>query len=65
MRFTGAPVHEAVRMASLNPANLLGLGHDTGSLEPGKSADVVVFSRDFGQVHAVFWRGRQVFGAAC
>ncbi len=60
MRFTGAPVHEAVRMASLNPANLLGLGRDTGSLEPGKSADLVIFSRDFGKVHAVLWRGKPV-----
>jgi N-acetylglucosamine-6-phosphate deacetylase len=60
LRFTGAPVHEAVRMASLNPANLLGLDRDTGSLEPGKSADLVIFSRDFGKVHAVFWRGSPV-----
>ena len=57
MKFTGAPVHEAVCMASLNPANLLGLGRRTGSLEPGKSADVVVFSRKFDKVRAVFWQG--------
>jgi N-acetylglucosamine-6-phosphate deacetylase len=57
MRLSGAPVHEAVRMASLNPATLLGLGRRTGSLEPGKSADLAVFSRDFGKVHAVFRRG--------
>jgi N-acetylglucosamine-6-phosphate deacetylase len=56
--FTGAPVYEAVRMASLNPANLLGLGRRTGSLEVGKSADVAIFSRDFARVHAVFWKGR-------
>jgi len=57
MRLSGAPVHEAVRMASLNPANLLGLGRRTGSLEPGKAADLVVFSRNFGSVHAVFSKG--------
>lgn len=60
LRFTGAPVHEVVRMASLNPANLLGLGGTTGSLEPGKSADLVVFSRDFGKVRALFWKGTLV-----
>jgi len=61
MRSTGAPVYDAVRMASLNPANLLGLGRRTGSLEPGKSADLVIFSRNFGKVHAVFWGGESVF----
>lgn len=60
MRYTGAPVHEAVRMASLNPASLLGLGRRTGSLELGKSADVAVFSRDFGKARAVFWKGTAV-----
>jgi len=60
MRFTGAPAHAAIRMASLNPANLLGLGRRTGSLEPGKSADVVVFSRSFDKVRAVFWKGKSV-----
>ncbi len=58
LRITGAPVHEAIRMASLNPANLLGLGRFTGSLEPGKSADLTIFSRDFGKVHALFLRGK-------
>ena len=50
IKFTGAPVHEAVRMASLNPANLLGMGRRTGSLEAGKSGDIVVFSRKFDKV---------------
>ncbi len=60
MRFSGAPVHEAVRMVSLNPARLLGLGRRTGSLSPGKLADVVVFSRDFRKARAVFWKGTAV-----
>ncbi len=65
MRSTGAPVHEAVRMASLNPANLLGLGRCTGSLEPGKSADLAIFSRDFSKVLAVFCRGISCTRAVC
>ena len=60
MRFTGAPVHDAIRMASLNPASLLGLGHRTGSLEPGKSADLVIFSRNLGKVRILFWRGNPI-----
>ncbi len=60
IRFTGAPVHAAVRMASLNPASLLGLGRRTGSLAPGKSADVAIFSRDFSRARAAFWKGTAV-----
>jgi len=62
--FTSAPVHEAVRMASLNPATWLGLSRRTGSLEAGKSADVVVFSRDFAQVQAAFWKGKLIHSQA-
>ncbi len=60
IQFTGAPIHEAVRMASLNPANLLGLGRHTGSLEAGKSADVVIFTRKLGKVRAAFWKGNRL-----
>lgn len=57
MGFTGAPVHEAIAMATLNPAKMLGIARRTGSLEPGKLADLAVFSRDFGKTRAVFLKG--------
>jgi len=38
---------DAVHMASFNPARLLGLGRDLGSLEVGKRADLVVFDKQF------------------
>jgi N-acetylglucosamine-6-phosphate deacetylase len=38
---------EAVQMASLNPARLLGLDRERGSLEVGKRADLVVFDKRF------------------
>jgi len=42
----GLPVWEAVRMITLNPARLLGVDKEIGSLEVGKQADVVVFDED-------------------
>lgn len=47
MVFGKISLHEAVRMASLNPARLLRLNGQVGSLEPGKWADLVVFDQDF------------------
>jgi N-acetylglucosamine-6-phosphate deacetylase len=38
----GARLHEAVRMASLTPAERVGMADEIGSLEPGKRADIVV-----------------------
>ena len=43
----GVPVHEAVRMASLTPARVIGAASRKGSLEPGKDADIVIFGDDF------------------
>jgi N-acetylglucosamine-6-phosphate deacetylase len=41
------PLYEAVRMASLNPAEALGWSDRIGSLEPGKYADLVLFDDQF------------------
>ena len=35
------PAHDVLRMATLNGAQALGLGHEIGSLEIGKSADII------------------------
>jgi len=42
MHASGVPLPETIRMASLTPARILGLGADIGSLEVGKRADLVV-----------------------
>lgn len=39
-----APAHEVLRMATLNGAKALGLGHLIGSLEPGKAADMIALN---------------------
>jgi N-acetylglucosamine-6-phosphate deacetylase len=56
---TGVPVPEAVRMASLTPARVLGLEADIGSVEPGKRADLVVLDRDL-TVRRVFLGGDEL-----
>lgn len=39
------PLIDAIRMASLTPAERAGIAHETGSLDPGKRADVVILSK--------------------
>ena len=41
------PIHEAIRMASLNPARVLGLDHRKGILAVGKDADIVVLDSNY------------------
>jgi N-acetylglucosamine-6-phosphate deacetylase len=55
----GADLVTAVRMASLTPAEILGLQQDFGSLEPGKRADIVVFNPQF-EIQRVFVAGEPV-----
>lgn len=43
----GIPLHEAIRMVSLNPARALNLEKRKGSLEVGKDADLAIFNSDF------------------
>jgi len=43
----GIPLVEAVRMASLTPARVIGVDDRKGSLEAGKDADIAIFEDDF------------------
>lgn len=56
---TGCPLPELFRMAATNAARLLGLGAETGSIELGKRADLVILD-DALKVQRVFLRGREV-----
>jgi len=60
VQFTGLPLPEAVRWVSLNPAADLGIDRETGSLKPGKWADIALFDDSF-EVKRTFLRGRQVY----
>jgi N-acetylglucosamine-6-phosphate deacetylase len=43
----GIPLVEAVRMASLTPARVIGIDDRKGSLVAGKDADIAIFNDDF------------------
>jgi imidazolonepropionase-like amidohydrolase len=49
---------EAIKWITANPAKAMGIADKTGSLEPGKNADLVVWSRDPFSVYA---QAEQVF----
>ncbi|HEX3443474.1 MAG TPA: N-acetylglucosamine-6-phosphate deacetylase [Chthoniobacterales bacterium] len=55
------PLLEAVRMASLTPATILGIDERFGSIQPGKAADLVLFDDRFA-VQRVWVAGRVIFG---
>ena len=46
MRSVGVSWVDIASMASTNPARLLGLDHECGSIEPGKRADLVALNSD-------------------
>jgi N-acetylglucosamine-6-phosphate deacetylase len=62
MQYAGLPVQEAVRWLSLNPAMALGLDRETGSLKPGKWADITLFD-DAIEVKRTMLKGKTVFRA--
>lgn len=49
MEFTGCALGEAIQMASTNPARFLHV-NDRGVLEPGKRADIILFTLDDFQI---------------
>lgn len=49
----GAPLYDVVRMTSLTPAEMLGIGTRTGSIQVGKAADLLVFDEDVQLKHIV------------
>jgi N-acetylglucosamine-6-phosphate deacetylase len=56
----GIPVEDVARMASSNPARLLGVDGEYGSIEEGKRADLVAFDRE-GTVRLTLIGGRIAF----
>lgn len=59
MAHSGYGLCHAIRMASLNPARLLGIDDQVGSLEPGKRANLILID-DMVHVDSVFLEGQLV-----
>jgi imidazolonepropionase-like amidohydrolase len=49
---------DAIRWVTINPAKSIGVDHQTGSLEPGKMGDVVIWS---GNPFSVYSRAERVY----
>ncbi len=60
LKFTELPRETVFTMVSQNPARLLGIYGNTGSLDAGKQADMVLLSGDT-EIDTVFCRGRPVY----
>ena len=56
----GIPLADAVRAASCNPAQAIGINDRAGSLEAGKEASLVLLDREDLSIRAVVFRGRAV-----
>ena len=56
MKHTGYGLCHSIRMASLNPAQLLGIDHRVGSLKAGKTANIIVID-DMVNIQKVFLEG--------
>jgi len=59
-RSTHCTLAEAVQMATLNPARVIGVVDRKGSLEPGKDADVVIVDEEV-NVYLTLVRGREAY----
>jgi N-acetylglucosamine-6-phosphate deacetylase len=61
VRCVGVPITDAATAAATTPAALLGIADRTGSIQPGKDADLAILSTDL-RTEAVIARGALVHG---
>ena len=56
------PLWDCVRMMSLTPAAIMGIGNQVGSIMPGKTANLICFDEDI-RISAAMVRGNVVYGS--
>src|SRR3546814_19420060 len=59
------PQEEAIKWITLNPAKIMGIADKTGSIEPGKMADVVLWSKNPFSVYAIARSDERRVGKEC
>ena len=60
MSFAGWRLQQSLRLATYNPARLLGISNTKGNIAPGRDADLVILTPE-GQVVQTFVAGKQCF----
>jgi N-acetylglucosamine-6-phosphate deacetylase len=63
IRLVEVSIVNAIKMATLTPARILGIEHKKGSLEKGKDADIVLMDKDL-QVKKTFVGGKLIWDGA-
>lgn len=56
----GIPLKQAIKSATINPAKAIGADKETGSIEEGKRADLLILSEDFQEIKAVIIKGNPI-----
>ncbi|MFN2148633.1 MAG: amidohydrolase family protein, partial [Anaerolineales bacterium] len=56
----GVPLHQAVKMASLNPARAMGFAGQIGSIAPGKEANLAVIDDEV-NVYLTLVKGQIIY----
>ncbi|PWB24106.1 N-acetylglucosamine-6-phosphate deacetylase [Flavobacterium sp. HTF] len=54
VKYVDIPLAEAVNMATLYPAQVLGIANDFGSIKPGRIASFVIFNKNFEILEVVY-----------
>lgn len=60
VRFAGIPLDEAIRMATLYPAQAIGIDKQLGEISEGKIANLTLFNADY-KITGTIVNGQQVF----
>ena len=55
----GIPLESAVRMVSYNPAKILGVSERLGTIEPGKTASLVMIDKEL-NIRTVYLKGKKI-----
>lgn len=60
LQYTNLEIYEAVGLASINPARLIGYDQSKGSIEVGKDADIILFDENL-NVELTILEGRIIY----